>query len=259
MNDQFAIGFLAVIPLRFQAAHASEMVSQLIFGETMKILEKNGDWLRVLTHYDEYEGWVEEKQIQYLNSTQIINDDNTYYLKNKLTKVFKEINDPVFITSGASLPFYNDGKFKIGDFEYQLKNPADESSNSLNFKDYVIIKAKEFLNTPYLWGGRTFMGIDCSGFSQIVFKMFGIKIKRDASQQAKQGKLVDFLEEAQPGDLAFFDNAEGKITHVGIMINNGQIIHASGRVKIDAIDNEGIFSDDLKKYTHKLRIIKRYI
>jgi cell wall-associated NlpC family hydrolase len=260
MNDQFAIGFLAVIPLRSQAAHASEMVSQLIFGETMQILEKNGDWLKVLILYDDYEGWVEEKQIQYLNASDINNDNSTYVNKNNLAKVLKELNNErVFITSGASLPFYKDGKFTIGEFIYQLENSDNESSNSLNFKDDVITKAKEFLNTPYLWGGRTFMGIDCSGFSQIVFKMFGIKIKRDASQQATQGKLVDFLEEAQAGDLAFFDNVEGKITHVGIMINNHQIIHASGRVKIDAIDNEGIFSDDLKKYTHKLRIIKRYV
>ena len=118
--------------------------------------------------------------------------------------------------------------------------------------------AKFFLNAPYLWGGRTPWGIDCSGLTQQVYKHFGIAILRDASQQATQGKTVNFLAEAKPGDLAFFDNAEGRIIHVGILLSPEEIIHASGRVKIDRIDNEGIYSEELGKRTHQLRIIKRF-
>ena len=115
-----------------------------------------------------------------------------------------------------------------------------------------------YLNTPYLWGGRSVFGIDCSGFTQMVFRQFGIRIKRDAWQQAEQGQLLGFIQEARAGDLAFFDNVEGRITHVGIMLDNGRIIHASGRVRVDPVDTQGIFNKELNMYTHKLRIVKRF-
>ena len=121
------------------------------------------------------------------------------------------------------------------------------------------ITAKSFLNVPYLWGGRTHFGIDCSGFAQAVYRLQGITLKRDAYLQAEQGQTVDFLQEAKLGDLAFFDNEEGRITHVGMMLNNEQIIHASGKVKIYKIDMQGIYSAEQKKHTHKLRIVKRML
>ncbi|MFI5159591.1 MAG: C40 family peptidase, partial [Sphingobacteriales bacterium] len=101
-------------------------------------------------------------------------------------------------------------------------------------------------------------GIDCSGFVQAVFKLHGTKLKRDASQQAEQGSLIESLEEARLGDLAFFKNADGRVVHVGIMLNNKQIIHASGKVKIDSIDEDGIYSEELKRHTHTLHSIKRH-
>jgi gamma-D-glutamyl-L-lysine dipeptidyl-peptidase len=124
----------------------------------------------------------------------------------------------------------------------------------------IILKlARRYLYAPYLWGGRSPFGIDCSGFTQVVFMMAGLKLKRDASQQVGQGEGVDFAEQAQAADLAFFDNDKGNIVHVGIVMNNNHIIHAAGQVRIDRLDHFGIFNETLGKYTHKLRLIKRFL
>ena len=119
--------------------------------------------------------------------------------------------------------------------------------------------AQSLLNVPYQWGGRSPMGMDCSGFTQVVFKILGKKLLRDAWQQAEQGVLVNFIEEIQPGDLVFFDNEEGRIIHVGIALANHKIIHASGCVRIDNLDHHGIYNTETRKYSHNLRIIKRVL
>ena len=114
-----------------------------------------------------------------------------------------------------------------------------------------------YLNAPYLWGGRSPFGIDCSGFTQLVFKFAGIKLQRDAYQQGGQGSIINFIEEVQPGDLAFFSNDEGAIIHVGIMLKDNRIIHSSGKVRIDKIDHFGIYNAETKKHSHLLKLIKR--
>jgi cell wall-associated NlpC family hydrolase len=261
MNKQYAIAFLSVVPLRANASHASEMVSQVLFGETMQILEQEDHWLRVRTSFDDYEGWIDEKQVKFLDDNLIekLNQHTQFITLDVNTLALKGAHkEPVYLCAGSILPFFEEGKCTLDDEHYQIISSNVMMPNADDFASDVEEIAKRFLNVPYLWGGRTHFGIDCSGFTQTVFRMLGKKIRRDASQQAEQGTLVNFLTEAKAGDLAFFDNEEGRITHVGIMLNNSQIIHASGRVKIDFIDNQGIFSSDLKKYSHKLRIIKRY-
>ena len=126
-------------------------------------------------------------------------------------------------------------------------------------KSDLVKTAFMYLNAPYLWGGKTPFGIDCSGFTQMVYKLNGYSLLRDASQQATQGEALSFIEESEAGDLAFFDNDEGVITHVGIIMEDNYIIHSSGKVRIDRLDHLGIFNPDTQRHTHKLRVIKKYI
>lgn len=262
MENYLGICPLSAIPLRVNPAHTAEMISQLLFADTFEVLEKEDFWLRIRTDADDYEGWVDAKQILAADALQIhqLKKEVQFLTSEASTMVLKgNLKEPFYLAAGTTLPFFDNGKCKLGNDVYTVTSPNVFIPNQEDFETNVQETAKRFLNVPYLWGGRTHAGIDCSGFSQIVFKMLGLQLKRDAWQQAEQGKVVDFLTEAKAGDLAFFDNTEGRITHVGIMLNNSQIIHASGRVKIDRMDNQGIFAADQNKYTHQLRIIKRYV
>ena len=262
MNQVFGVCNLSLIPLRAEASDRSEMVSQLIFGDHFEVLETQDRWARVRTAYDDYEGWIDPKQYIPVDRTEfekLSNGLNTI-LGLKIHHPVRNIatDEIVNIVAGSTLPDYSDGQFRIGPISYAVVHPPLKPRQEL-FLSEISTAAKFYLNAPYLWGGRSPFGIDCSGFSQMVFKQFNIRLKRDAWQQALQGHTVDFLQEAQAGDLAFFDNEEGRIMHVGILLSNNRIIHASGRVKIDVIDTQGIYSDELKRYTHKLRIIKRFV
>ena len=148
--------------------------------------------------------------------------------------------------------------FYIGEEKYVFEGQISNNNETPNRK-VILENAMMYLNSPYLWGGRSPFGIDCSGFVQMVFKAVGVKLLRDASQQATQGETISFLSEAQQGDIVFFDNEEQQIIHVGILLGNNKIIHASGKVRIDIIDHEGIYNVDTKKYTHKLRLIKKLV
>jgi len=251
---QYGIATLSIIPLRAEASERSELVSQILFGETYLITEWQEKWVKVLTTYDDYEGWVSRVQVTPLNnedylemqSHKAVLTTQPFTIANKQSD-----NSLLYLPAGSILPFYENGSSWIGNEVFGVNDAGEPDAD-------LLVTATSYLNTPYLWGGRTHFGIDCSGFVQTVFKQHGLQLKRDASQQAEQGSVVDFLPAAQAGDLAFFDNDEGRIVHVGIMLNHEQIIHASGRVKIDHIDGQGIYSEELKKHTHKLRIIKRY-
>ena len=251
---EYGIANLAVVPLRAQPSHASEQVSQLLFGETFEIMERFENWLRIITTFDGYEGWLNELQLVPIDSdtyTKIVSA-KAITTRSFVASALKEAdNSLLYIPFGSTLPFFANGKCTVGSDTFSV----DTNGNMENLLEI----AYSFINTPYQWGGRTHFGIDCSGFAQAVMRTQGVNLKRDAWQQAEQGSVVDFLQSATLGDLAFFDNPEGRITHVGIMLNNEMIIHASGKVKIEQIDDQGIYSAEQKKYTHKLRIIKRYL
>lgn len=252
----FAICNLAIIPLRAEPSDRSEIVSQVLFGEHFEILEQQNQWSKVKLHFDLYEGWVDSKQYQIISEKSytelskdgiILNADLVEYVTNSN-------NNLIPIPLGASLSFLNHGDINIENFEFEgLK------VSGVKPKANIVTTSFQYLNAPYLWGGKTPFGIDCSGFTQMVYKLNGYNLLRDASQQATQGEALSFIEESEPGDLAFFDNEEGNIIHVGIMMENNYIIHASGKVRIDRLDHLGIYNAEQNRHTHRLRVIKKII
>jgi hypothetical protein len=255
----YGICYLSIIPCRKEPSSTSEMVTQLLFGETYTIIEDGEDWIQIKTTFDDYICWISSKQHSKISDIDFKSLKNNLQ-SSELVQVLNQLdNSFVFpITIGATLPNLIKGKIKIGVNNFIFEG----ATNDLNIKK-TIKEIKEtaylFLNAPYLWGGRSPFGIDCSGFTQLVYKLNGYKLPRDASQQVDLGSPLSFVEEAEPGDLAFFDNEEGNIVHVGIVLENQQIIHASGCVRIDKFDHYGIFHSENKKYSHMLRVIKKVI
>ncbi|WP_443938430.1 C40 family peptidase [Pedobacter sp. MW01-1-1] len=260
MDNQYGICRVTVAPLRADGSDRAEIVSQLLFGEHVEILEKGESWWLVQNGYDGYEGWIDFRHLAAISQDEFaaMHDCFSYAPLNFSNVLIAEDGSHYHLSPGSNLPFLKDGFCYAGAEKFQLQFEAKDAAKA-DFETEIEQTAKFFQNTTYLWGGRNLFGLDCSGFAQVVFKLLGIKLFRDAAQQADQGELVGFLEECKAGDLAFFDNAEGRITHVGIMLGNDTIIHSSGKVKIDPIDNEGIYSKELGRYTHKLRIIKRLV
>lgn len=252
----YGICHLSVVPIRAEASDRAEIITQLLFGECFVILEVLEKWTRIRCLWDDYEGWVDPKQyIAGIEEKEALSSLRAQVLLDRLAEV--EMNNGIAYLSIASTINIELLNKYAPSSKYRFTGRSVEMGSSALAP--VPALALNWLNAPYLWGGRSLFGIDCSGLTQNVFKMHGVRLKRDAYLQAEQGTLVNFVEEALPGDLAFFDNDEEKIIHVGIVLENQQIIHASGQVRIDRLDHHGIFNIDTKKYSHKLRIIKRLI
>jgi len=253
----FGICILNNIPLRIEPSDASEMVSQVLFGEHFSVLEKQKQWLYIKLGFDGYRGWIDNKQVEkiteeYFNQLKTEKTIFSIELVNFATNKEKQF---LPLSIGAVLPNYKNNTFTINDTKFLFEGKTHTKTLS---KKNVVDTAFMYLNAPYLWGGKTPFGIDCSGLTQMVYRMNGYKLFRDASQQAKQGEVLSFIEESEPGDLAFFDNKEGNITHVGIILANNYILHASGKVRLDRLDQSGIYNEETNRHTHKLRLIKRF-
>ena len=250
---------LSLVPIRKEASHKSELVSQLLFGECFEQIEQNGDWLNIRCAHDNYEGWVHQSQQTTLTLPEFSElKRGKPFLTYDMVQLLINQNSIYSILLGSTLPWFWGNACRIGSNSYVFDGNAHLPDLSEGSKT-IIEHAYMYLNAPYLWGGRSPFGIDCSGLTQMAFKLCGIYIKRDAWMQAEQGSTVHLLDEALPGDLAFFDNEEGNITHVGILTAKNKIIHASGSVRVDSIDHHGIFNSQTKKYTHNLRLIKRMV
>lgn len=245
------------IPVRAGLSHKAEMVTQVLFGELFQIINKSDNWIKIRTLNDNYEGWIDNDQYH------IETDKSADYDISELLPSHQEIilktadNHFIKIPAGSKIPkaaiqnkvFYiNSNKYEIASEFSEIKSETD--------RETISEIALKMLNVPYLWGGRSSFGFDCSGFTQFLYSFVNINIPRDASAQFELGSPLNFVIEAKPGDLAFFENEEGFITHTGLVIDHGKIIHASGKIRIDILDHQGIFNKNIKKYTHKLKVIK---
>lgn len=252
----FGICELANIPLRFEANDQSEIVSQVLFGECFTIIESTKNWMYIRLFDDQYEGWIDLKQARILSEEAFTKiTQSPVVLNNDLVEYISTADNLLIpVPLGVSLTFLDFPE--INSLHYHFEGSKTSGTKP---KSQLISTAFLYLNAPYLWGGKTPFGIDCSGFTQMVYKINGYQLLRDASAQATLGEALSFIEESEPGDLAFFDNEEGNIIHVGIIMNDNYIIHASGKVRVDRLDHLGIFNAEINRHTHKLRVIKRII
>lgn len=258
----YGISNLSIIPVRKEPSEKSEMVTQILFGEYFEIREQMVGWTNVVLHFDGYEGWVDSKMITPVHDRVIrrIQKNPVAVTSDIITIVPVNEERNLMLVAGSTLPVWRPylKKFSVDNETYPLNGEVCYGDIK-HPRKVAIRQALKYFNAPYLWGGRTPFGIDCSGLSQIIYKMIGIAIPRDAGEQVKTGTALSFVDEAQPGDLAFFDDEEGNIVHVGIIWKRNKIIHASGKVRIDNVDQFGIYNIDTKRYTHKMRVMKKII
>ncbi|MFR9166307.1 MAG: NlpC/P60 family protein [Dysgonomonas sp.] len=258
---KYGISFNTLIPVRKTAAEQSEMVTQLLFGETFEVTEREKRFVKVVSSYDGYTGWIDEKMF-----TEIGKADFDRLDCRDMPRTSASVSDVLCVsdrtkyklTAGSFLPGYDPdtNRFGAGGRDFEI-SPAFVLEYPMQTVAEVLETAHGFLNTPYLWGGKSIMGIDCSGFVQVVFSVSGVCLPRDAWQQALEGQDVGY-EDVKKGDLMFFSTGD-RVTHVGICCGESRIIHASGKVKISHFDAEGIFSDDKTTRTHHLSLIKRIV
>ena len=226
---------VSVAAIRAEQSHQSEMTSQILYGETVDILEKAAKFIKIKMHFDGYVGWVDVQQISEI-SEEYFQQRKTELVQNTL-QMYSTSQGVILLSIGSEV--------------------NSEKADPIFLKtEKVSETAQKFFNVPYLWSGRSFFGIDCSGFVQLVYKVHGISLPREAHQQSEVGEVLSFVEESKPGDLAFFENVDGQISHVGMMLEDQNIIHAYGKVRIDSLDSTGIFNKELNKHTHKLRFLR---
>jgi gamma-D-glutamyl-L-lysine dipeptidyl-peptidase len=243
------------VPLRSGPSHKSEMLSQILFGESYRIIDQAGSWIKIEMFFDNNRGWID---LGHLQQSPEINNGKSFVL-NRSLQCQKNDKTNLILEPGSQIynPDFNDKTFMLGKSLFSAT--GDFSNNHISTTESLPETALSFINSPYIWGGRIPSGIDCSGLTQLVYKIHGISIPRDCWQQAETGETISFISDARPGDLVFFDNERGKISHVGMIIATGSVIHASGRVRVDTIDHQGIFKPEIGGYSHRLRLIKRIL
>lgn len=235
------------------------MVSQLLFGETVEITDQRDQWQHVVCSWDGFAGWVDGKQLRLITTSEYDTYRTDAAISLSLVEGLMAADHFVPLTLGATLPLYDGLRCQLADQSFQFSGPVATPGQAPRTPEWIVKIARRYLHAPYLWGGRSPFGIDAGGLTQMIFKIVGIRLLRQPAQQVTQGRSVDFMEQCQAGDLAFFDNGRGDINHVGLILPDCHVLHATGKVRIDKLDHFGVFSHDTKRYTHQLRIVKRLL
>ncbi len=257
---QFGVCPLSMIAVHTAASVGSEMCTQLLFGELVEVMERKGkEWLKIRCQADHHIGWVKCNQLIAITQGEFELFQQSFAYCLEVTHPLMANQHFVPITIGARLPQFNGMQFQLGDERYQFSGLAVEASEVPHTAELVQKIARRYLHSPYLHGGRSPFGIDSAGLVQIVLQMVGIALPREAAQQMMFGETIDFVEQTQIGDLAFFEDRVGRVNHVGMLMEEQKIMHAYGKVKIDQLDHFGIFDANLQQYTHKLRVIRRIL
>ena len=255
----YSVSSLSIVPVRSGKKNSSEMVTQLLFGELVECWEKKGDWTKIRCVWDNQIGWVPTNQLTPVTEEESQEYQNSFACSLELAQPAISNDHFLPLTMGASLPCFDGMRFEIAGTSYSFTGQVITPDEVQPSPELLIKLARKYLYTPELEGGRSPFGIDSTGLTQVLFKMLGINIPRNAYLQARKGENIDFYEQALPGDLVFFQDKNGHINHTGIICGKDQILHAYGKVRIDRIDHFGIFNADLNKYTHQLRVIKRLL
>ncbi len=255
---EFGVCRLSVVSVRNAPADQSEQVTQLLFGDHYRVIGRSADgkWLNIRIHFDGYDGWIDARQHQLISPEYFEHINHAgFKITTDITSSLLYNKSPQIVLIGSIIPISGSELFRME--EQFAFNGEAKSLGQRREIEFLLSIASKYLNSPYQWGGKSPFGIDCSGFTQMVFKIAGYKLLRDASQQASQGKAVGSLGDAKPGDLAFFSNDKGEVSHVGVLIAENKIIHASGRVRVDSINEEGIQHPGATTATHRLTAIRR--
>jgi len=260
---EYGICYHTFIPMRAEPSEKSEMISQILFGEYAEIMEqeKTGRYVRVKNLYDDYEGWCCTGELITTAESEIKqNVPGKVYVTRDILSILTAENSisRIYLGAGSTVRLSDKNKVTLNGMNYKIPDSFYQVQNRSKRED-LLASAKKFISIPYLWGGRSSFGTDCSGFVQNIFKQAGIPLPRDAKQQAQCGKIVQSPEEALPGDLLFFHDEKGNIVHTGIYIGNSSVIHSSGRVRQDKMDKRGIINRETGRYSHNLASIRRVL
>lgn len=256
------ISLYSVIPVRAEASEAAEQTTQILFGESFDILEQQPRWTRVRLHLDGQEGWIDAKMCTPMSDQEYQSYAAAWpsaaIVAFPMAYAVSENNGQTIpLTAGTRLTGYKDGRFEVLGVGFRIDSSMIITEPIALNEQNLLKTVRFFLNIPYLWGGKNAMGMDCSGFTQVVMSLFGKKLKRNASEQVAQGREIKSLDKIHAGDLVFFDHEDGKISHVGIAIDSSRVIHCSGRVKVEKLDETGIFNAEKGEYSHHLVAIRR--